>query len=256
MINQVGFLRNGGFCKVYRDGNSVESRSLKLLTTILADAERFRTLWRQVDQRPPYGSALRPYRGNMFAPHFCYGRHRGPAPNSSHPAAVLMALLPTTNPTDPQSRWRIPLTLRPANMSDHAGQVSFPGGRCQPGESPEVAAYREYTEELGCPNEQLELIGAMPELYVYASRHRVVPLLGLGSEYPRMNPNAQEVDKVLLLELDHLMNLQPMVRTIHRGSMRIESIGFWLEGSWVWGATAMMLGELKNRLERIAQSQQ
>lgn len=70
-----------------------------------------------------------------------------------------------------------------------------------------------------------------------------------------MNPNAQEVDKVLLLELSYLMNLQPMVRTIQRGSMHIESIGFWLEGSWVWGATAMMLGELKNRLELIAQSQ-
>ncbi|MCY3007249.1 MAG: CoA pyrophosphatase [Planctomycetota bacterium] len=192
-------------------------------------------------------------------PQISYGRHRGPAPVSSHPAAVLMALLPNpssqSKPFQDQSfqgAWAIPLTLRPANMADHAGQVSFPGGRCQKGESPEQAACREYSEELGCPSERIELIGALPAMYVYASRHQVVPLLGIGCDMPAMRPNPDEVSQVLFLPLEQLMLLHPSVRTIQRGAMLVETLGFWLEGHWVWGATAMMLADLKIRLERIS----
>lgn len=157
-----------------------------------------------------------------------------------------MAILPAP------SGWVIPLTLRPATMADHAGQVSFPGGRCEPGESPGQAAWREYTEELGCPSEPVEVIGSLPALYVFASRHRVVPILGIASEYPAMQPNPDEVSQVLLLPIEHLMRLEPAVRTVQRGAMQVEALGFWLEGHWVWGATAIMLAELKIRLKRIS----
>jgi len=226
----------------------VETGSLEPVLAILRHPDRLRRAWMALD-----GSTARPWRGNSFAPQISYGRHRGPAPPSTHPAAVLMALLPS--PTNQhQGQWTIPLTLRPATMAEHAGQVSFPGGRCQAGESHEQAACREYTEELGCPNERIELIGSLPSMYVYASRHRVVPLLGLGGDLPVMRPNPDEVSEVLFLPLEHLLGLRPLVRKIQRGAMLIETPGFWLEGHWVWGATAMMLEDLKIRLVRIARS--
>lgn len=240
------------FSKVYQDNTSVRSRSANLLSAILSDAVLFRKRWQEALEHPLSQSNSRAYRRNPFAPNASYGRHRGPAPSSSHAAAVLIALLPSSCPTDPQNHWTIPLTLRPANLSDHAGQVSFPGGRCEPGESEQQAALREYSEELGCSTDRVELIGSLPELYVYASRHRVAPVLGLGLELPVMNPSAQEVEKVLLLDLKLLLSLQPTLRSIQRGGMQLETRGFWLEGHWVWGATAMMLGELKQRLDAIA----
>jgi hypothetical protein len=64
-----------------------------------------------------------------------------------------------------------------------------------------------------------------------------------------MSPNQQEVAKVLWLSLEQLMALRPEVRTIRRSAMQVETLGFWLDGHWVWGATAIMLGELKIRFE-------
>ena len=235
------------------------------LLAILREPDRLRQAWMDFEETSP-----RPWRRNPFVPQISYGRHRGPAPVSSHPAAVLIALLPNLSspsksfqgptfqgptfqgPTF-QGPWAIPLTLRPANMADHAGQVSFPGGRCQKGESPEQAAYREYSEELGCPSERIEMIGALPAMYVYASRHQVVPLLGIGCDMPTMRPNPEEVSQVLFLPLEQLMHLHPSICTIQRGAMIVETMGFWLEGHWVWGATAMMLGDLKIRLKRISE---
>lgn len=230
---------------------TVTPGSLEQLLAIISSGNRFKELWNGFSVCVPGSDSPRPYRGNLFAPQVAYGRHRGPAPKQSHSAAVLMALLPVQKQPKSLDDWVIPLTLRPANMADHAGQVSFPGGRCEPGESPDQAARREYTEELGCSSHSLDLVGSIPELYVYASRHRVTPWLAIGSEFPSMKPNPDEVDKVLVLPLKQLLSLHPTIRTIQRGSMRIDTPGFWLDGHWVWGATAMMLGELRIRLERM-----
>lgn len=219
----------------------------KDLASILADPEAFRRRWEGLCDQP----ARVAYRRNCFAPKVSYGRHRGPAHRSSHPAAVLMALLPVEGSHEGPFRWSIPLTLRPASMADHAGQVSFPGGKCQQGESAQHAACREYSEELGCPSDTLTLIGSLPPMYVYASRHRVVPILSIGSEAPEMNPNPDEVDQILWLPLEKLLGVESQVRTLRRNSMEFQTRGFWLEGQWVWGATAMMLDELRNRLERL-----
>lgn len=247
MINQVRILRNGVFPLLLWGDHKLGLAAIEQIRRILADPEEFRGRWQGVFHS-------RPYRANPFAPKVSYGRHRGPAPRSSHTAAVLMVLLPQGEPSGAHVNWSIPLTLRPANMSEHAGQVSFPGGRCEPGETPQQTACREYKEELGCSTDRVELIGSMPQLYVFASRHRVVPMLGVGSEVPQMFPNAQEVDKVLWLPLEELLELSPKARVISRSAMQVETLGFWLDGHWVWGATAIMLGELKLRLEQISHS--
>jgi len=245
MINQVRILRNGVFSLLLQGGHKVGLGAIEQIRRILADPVEFRGRWQGVFRS-------RPYRGNPFAPKVSYGRHRGPAPRNSHTAAVLMVLLPQGDPSSVHATWSIPLTLRPASMTEHAGQVSFPGGRCESGETPQRTACRDYNEELGCSSDRVELIGSMPELYVFASRHRVIPMLGVGSEVPQMFPNAEEVEKVLWLPLEELLELRPEARVIPRSGMQVETLGFWLDGHWVWGATAIMLGELKLRLVQIS----
>ena len=155
MINQVRILRNGVFSLLLRGGRKVGLGAIDQIRRILADPVEFRGRWQGVFRS-------RPYRGNPFAPKVSYGRHRGPAPRTSHSAAVLMVLLPQGDPSSVHATWSIPLTLRPASMSEHAGQVSFPGGRCESGETPQQTACREYKEELGCSSDCIELIGSMP----------------------------------------------------------------------------------------------
>ena len=218
------------------------------LTKLLQSPDLFRARWSEQAAREKNLSRIRStWRANPFAPKVSYGRHRGPAPASTNEAAVLMAILPENN------RWVLPLTLRPATMQDHAGQVSFPGGRKRNDESHRDAACREFAEELGCDVQTVNMIGEFDPLYVFASRHRVIPFLGIAECFPKMTPCPSEVDRVLLLPLESLMTIQPIVRPIRRGETVFEIPGFWLDGHWVWGATAIMLGELNRTLQAIAQ---
>ena len=73
--------------------------------------------------RPP----VRP--PSVFAPRLSYGRHRGPAAHDARPAAVTVLFYPI------DGKWHIPFTLRPEHLHDHGGQVSFPGGRLEDGET-------------------------------------------------------------------------------------------------------------------------
>lgn len=187
----------------------------------------------------------RHWRGNPFSPEMGYGRHRGPAPRTCFPAAVLVAILPQDD------RWVIPLTLRPKHLPDHAGQVSLPGGRREGQESAWQTACREMQEELGFPVESLTRVGELPRLYVYASRHDVTPIVAVGQSFPELAPCPEEVSQVLLLPVEELLGLVPSERSMTRGAMVFRAPGFWVEGHWVWGATAMILGELRHRLLRI-----
>src|SRR4051812_44121014 len=78
-------------------------------------------------------------------PELGYGRHFGPPLPGARQAAVLILLYRSAG------EWIVPLTLRPTTMAAHAGQISFPGGSVDDGESVSAAACRELEEELGVP---------------------------------------------------------------------------------------------------------
>lgn len=180
-----------------------------------------------------------PYR--LLAPQYAYGRHRGPAPRQAHPAAVMLTLYP-----DAQGGWSIPLTLRPPQMIDHAGQVSLPGGRSEKGETVWQTACREYGEELGCNTSYLQPVGQLKSLYVYASRHVVTPILSVCTEPTTFQPNPEEVAELLFLPLSQLMQLDAIkVGVMKRGTATFNAPGFWVDRHFVWGATAMVLGEFR-----------
>lgn len=176
-----------------------------------------------------------------FAPQYAFGRHRGPAPRSAHQASVMIALIPGR-----AGQWSIPLTLRPAQMSDHGGQVSLPGGRAELGETVWRTACREFGEELGCSTEYLQPIGILSPLYVFASHHFVTPHIGVCSLRPAMTPNPKEVAQVIHLSVaDLISDTIVSVGTMRRGTADFEAAGFRIADHFVWGATAMILAELR-----------
>lgn len=186
-----------------------------------------------------------------LAPQYAYGRHRGPAPKYSHPAAVLLCLIPVSG-----SDWTIPLTLRPAQMADHGGQVSLPGGRSDAGETVWRTACREFGEELGCTTEYMQPICELTPLYVYASRHTVTPIVASSSFRPSFKPNAEEVAELIFFPLSGLIEDNAIsVGTLKRGTIQFDAPGFRVGNHFVWGATAMVLGQLRNMVREILAEQ-
>lgn len=181
-----------------------------------------------------------------YQPELSFGRHRGPAPAGARPAAVLVVLYPRDD------EWHIPLTLRPAHMPDHAGQVSFPGGVIEPGETSREAALREYAEELGAPTDELEILGQLSPLYLFASNFEIAPWVAAAASAPVWRPSDREVERVLEIPLSHLAD----PRNTGHVERRQRGLGFrapcfqW-EHERIWGATSMILAELLASVEAL-----
>lgn len=180
-----------------------------------------------------------------FAPELAYGRHRGPIAASAHPASVLICLVKVAED------WSIPLTLRSPKLSDHAGQISLPGGRIDQGESAWEAATREFEEELGVSKSKIEPIGALSPLYVFASHHYVQVCVGCIQGDVEFRPQADEVAEVIPFHLPKLIEEETqVVATLQRGSAQYESRGFRIGQHLVWGATAMVLSDFRDTFLR------
>ncbi len=190
-------------------------------------------------------SKLRLHRA--MAPELSYGRHRGPCRSSAKPCGVMVALV------GPPESCHIPLMLRPESAPAHPGQVSLPGGRLKKNEPTWEGSLREFEEELGIPLACHRPIGPMSSLFVFASRHIVFPWLSRIEEEPTYYPNAREVREILRLPLNDLMcGIQFERRLIRRGNASFLAPGFQYGGLFVWGATAMILNELRVLIEMAA----
>ena len=183
--------------------------------------------------------------GREFAPELVYGRHAGPARADARAAAVMVVFCWDG------SEWLLPLTVRAADLKRHGGQVSFPGGLIDGDESPLDAAAREFHEELGV-QPQLEWLGDMSAQFVYASNSWVVPCVAATAGVPAWQPNPIEVANVITLRVAELLNQPPAPPLeIVRGPLRFAAPQLRVEDHSAWGATAVMLGELRGRLRRI-----
>jgi 8-oxo-dGTP pyrophosphatase MutT (NUDIX family) len=140
--------------------------------------------------------------------------------------------------------WHLPLTVRPKSMSAHGGQVSLPGGLIEPGETIEQAALRECCEELGDAGDDVQLLGNLSPLYVFATNFLVTPCVAWSSTRPHFEPNSAEVANLLEPSLVDLLN--PVRRGSHfidrRGvQFRVPHIVY--KGYKIWGATSVILAE-------------
>ena len=158
------------------------------------------------------------------------------------PAAVLVPLVHGGDPG-------VLLTLRAPHLKDHAGQVSFPGGRAEPEDgSAEATALREAQEEIGLPPGQVELAGRLPD-YVTGTGYRITPVLGLLPSGLALTPHEDEVAAVFTLPLATL--LDPAAPQQRRAEWRGRQRTFWVwphPEHYVWGATAAILVHLAHRL--------
>lgn len=137
------------------------------------------------------------------------------------------------------------LTARPPSLRDHAGQVAFPGGRREAGETFDQTALREAHEEVALDPASVRLLGALTPLYIPPSRFCVYPFVGVCAAPPHLRPMEAEVARVLHVPLTQL--LDPACRQQGRWTVRDElsDVPFYACGGLqVWGATAMMLAEL------------
>ena len=140
-------------------------------------------------------------------------------------------------------------TLRTPHLSAHAGQVSFPGGRVEPGDADEAAAaLRETEEEIGLRQDRIRLAGRL-DTYVTRTGFRIYPLVGFVTPPLVLVPDPQEVADVFEVPLDFLIDPANRRREsrLYQGRERF----FWAipyDGRYIWGATAGMVVNLSELL--------
>ena len=162
------------------------------------------------------------------------------------PAAVLVAVVDRPDPT-------VILTLRPETMRKHPGQVSFPGGRIDPGDDgPIAAALREAEEEIGLPRSAVTVIG-IADRYRTVTGFEVTPVLGIVPAGLTLTPHPDEVAAVFEAPLHYLLDpVHQNVRSaVWRGRERTYYEILW-EDRKIWGATAAMIVNLGRRLALAA----
>jgi 8-oxo-dGTP pyrophosphatase MutT (NUDIX family) len=134
------------------------------------------------------------------------------------------------------------LTQRTPHLRSHSGQISFPGGRAEPGDdSPQHTALRETEEEIGLGADRIELIGTLPE-YRTPTGYRITPVVGLLHPPLELRPDAREVEEVFEVPLAFLLDPRNHQRHSreHEGKTRwVYAIPF--GERYIWGATAGML---------------
>lgn len=141
------------------------------------------------------------------------------------------------------------LTQRTAHLRDHAGQISFPGGRVEAEDvSPSHTALRETEEEIGLSRERIEIVGFLPE-YRTGTGFRVTPVVALVRPPFDLQPDPFEVAEVFEVPLAFLLDPANHQRhSLHyRGALR-NYFAMPYGEYFIWGATAGMIRSLSERL--------
>jgi 8-oxo-dGTP pyrophosphatase MutT (NUDIX family) len=149
----------------------------------------------------------------------------------------------------PDSDPGLVFTERRADLRRHAGEISFPGGRRDPGDADLTAtALREAEEEIGLDPARVEIGEALPPTNTFVTGYRIHPFVG-HIPHPGeldLRPNPAEVETVLTFSLDVLRESYEIRRLVRRG-IPIHTPTYEVEGHLIWGATARILGDLLER---------
>ena len=156
-------------------------------------------------------------------------------PDGLRPAAVLICLIWM------DEEWHLLFSQRSMDLPVHSGQISFPGGALEEGETAEDAARRETEEEVGIPRDRIEMIGRLDDVET-KSGYIVSPFVGTApadSEYVLQPSEVVEVYEVPLSAL--LREDRPEVRYVSWKNRKYPVYSFRWEGIDIWGLTAYML---------------
>ena len=146
------------------------------------------------------------------------------------------------------------LILRKAYDGVHSNQIAFPGGKEEEGDQNLLAtALRETHEEIGVPPGQVNLIKELTHVYIPPSNFMVTPFVGLCTEEISFTAQEEEVERIVEVSLVDLLDERKIFsRKINTSyATDVDVPAFKLNGYTVWGATAMMLSEVKDLLKQV-----
>ncbi len=170
-------------------------------------------------------------------------------PDKYRPSAVLILFC-----LNEKNELYIPLIERFAYEGAHSAQVSFPGGKYdKEDENLQTTAIRECFEEIGL-RDGIEIIGKLTRLFIPVSSFLVEPYVAFYKiKEPEFILNTREVKTILKLPVQKLLDENTVEEgTVQVNDLKIKTPYFLVEGNKVWGATAMMLSELKTILKIIS----
>ncbi|MEZ4779099.1 MAG: CoA pyrophosphatase [Flavobacteriaceae bacterium] len=168
---------------------------------------------------------------------------------SARKAAVLCLFYPSI-----EAKTHFSLILRKTYPGVHSAQIGFPGGKVEPTDaSLEHTALRETEEEVGVLQQQVQVLKQLTEVYIPPSNFFVHPFLGITSQTPQFKIQDEEVEALIEVPLLEFLEDNARITQILSTSYAkdIEVPAFKLQGHVVWGATAMMLNEVREILQKL-----
>jgi 8-oxo-dGTP pyrophosphatase MutT (NUDIX family) len=140
-------------------------------------------------------------------------------------------------------------TKRRDDLSHHAGEISFPGGRQDfPEEDLRTTALREAQEEIGLAPEDVELVGALPPVGTFVTNYKIHPFVGVIKPGHAWTPQPTEVEVILELSIPSLLAGYEMKRLVRKG-VPFKTPTYTVDGNLIWGATGRIVEQLLARLE-------
>lgn len=156
---------------------------------------------------------------------------------------------------DPQNRTRLLLILRKSHPQDvHSNQIGFPGGKLEKADVDlQATALRETFEEVGVPPGKIEIVRSFSQIYIPPSNFEVTPFMGLYRKPEPFVAQASEVAALIEVPLDAFMD-DTRIFTQNLSTSYAKNVSvpaFRLNDRTVWGATAMMLSEIRTLLREV-----
>ncbi len=163
--------------------------------------------------------------------------------NPKH-AAVLSLLFPDNN-----NEMQMVFMLRKAYEGVHSNQIGFPGGKLEKEDGDlKITALRETHEEIGVVAKDVTILKKMTEVYIPPSNFLVVPFLGVVSKRPKYILEEKEVERIIEIPLKHVLSDEfigtKIITTSYATNLEVPVFEF--QEEVIWGATAMMLSEIKD----------
>jgi 8-oxo-dGTP pyrophosphatase MutT (NUDIX family) len=141
------------------------------------------------------------------------------------------------------------LTRRRTDLRRHAGEISFPGGRRDPGDADLAeTAVREAEEEIGLPRSQVQPIGELPATSTFATNYLIHPFVATIPQGIAWELSPREVDAVLELPLARLRSGRT-ITTLKRRGITFQTDAYVVDDHLIWGATARIVEHLLGRIE-------